>query len=51
MNVDMRAFIIDWDTGKITVDHGVKLLLPKDPPDEPYVELTHEEDEEDEDAS
>jgi hypothetical protein len=29
MDVDLRAFIIDWKTGKITIDHGRHLLIPE----------------------
>jgi hypothetical protein len=37
MNVDLRAFHIDWKTGKVTIDHGLHLLMPEpvEPPDMP----------------
>ena len=49
-NVDMRAFVIDWKTGKITVDSGRDLFERNSLPDVPasdrpnlnYVELEND---------
>jgi len=37
-DVDMRAFVIDWKTGKITVDSGRDLFERNSLPDVPVVD-------------
>jgi len=37
-DVDMRAFIIDWNTGKVTVDSGRDLFERNSLPDVPIVD-------------
>ena len=37
-DVDMRAFVIDWKTGKVTVDSGRDLFERNSLPDVPVVD-------------
>ena len=37
-DVDMRAFIIDWNTGKVTVDSGRDLFERNSLPDVPIAD-------------
>lgn len=37
-DVDMRAFIIDWKTGRVTVDSGRDLFERNSLPDGPVVD-------------